>query len=203
MGSRLWWLPRFISWIVMVILLVDAEVGSDTAVKFLKVPPVFSASSSATFQFEVTEGRNDSSCHNCSISCKVCEFIPFSCSLLLLVYGAGRVLPSTLRVLLPGLKFSFMVGVSADVQFGRLVLAMDKVFCTDNAGNMFKQSSDSSFILHFGMLSASYNCFFYLIKVQNISSMTVVTISCDTTYIITRQGTPVSPSDPITFLYGN
>ncbi|RRT85447.1 hypothetical protein B296_00001262, partial [Ensete ventricosum] len=184
----------------------------------------------------------------------------------LLVYGAGRVLPSTLRVLLPGLKFSFMVGVSADVQFGRLVLAMDKVFCTDNAGNMFKQSSDSSFILHFDRRSVFMNLtshipekilqlngllrtvqasnsardlkiylsfsvpvlnsseeivdllhassgllvptnksnlgnrrFGYL--VQNISSMTVVTISCDTTYIITRQGTPVSPSDPITFLY--
>ncbi|THU55782.1 hypothetical protein C4D60_Mb11t10200 [Musa balbisiana] len=243
MGSRwgaLCRLPPLISWIVMAILLVDADVDSVAAVKFLKVPPVFSASSSATFQFEVTEGRNGSSCHNCSISCKLDNYNSFACErkevtysgLLdgnhtfkicssgsqgvrcasynwtvdtisptayisaafftnalnvsvnvsfsepctggggfkcspshcnLLIYGAGRVLPSTLRVLLPGLKFSFMVRISADVQFGRLVLAMDKV--------------------------------------QNISSMTVVTISCDTTYIITRQGTPVSPSDPITFLY--
>ncbi|URD81959.1 transposon protein [Musa troglodytarum] len=346
MGSRwgpLWRLPPLIPSTVMAILLVVADVGSDVAVKFLKVPPVFSASSSATFQFEVTEGRNGSSCHNCSINCKLDNYNSFACErkevtysgLLdgnhtfkicssgsqgvrcasynwtvdtvsptayisaasftnalnvsvnisfsepctsgggfkcspshcdLLVYGAGQVLPSTLRVLLPGLKFSFMVGISADVQFGRLVLAMDKVFCTDNAGNMFKQSSDSSFILHFDRRSVFMNLtshiperllqlngllrtvqasnsardlkidlsfsepvlnsseeildllhassgllvptnksnlgnrrFGYL--VQNISSMTVVTISCDTTYIITRQGTPVSPSDPITFLY--
>ncbi|CAL9068770.1 unnamed protein product, partial [Musa banksii] len=346
MGSRwgaLCRLPPLISWTVMAILLVDADVDSDAAVKFLKVPPVFSASSSATFQFEVTEGRNGSSCHDCSISRKLDNYNSFACErkevtysgLLdgnhtfkicssgsqgvrcasynwtvdtisptayisaasftnalnisvnvsfsepctsgggfkcspshcdLLIYGAGRVLPSTLRVLLPGLKFSFMVGISADVQFGRLILAMDKVFCTDNAGNMFKQSSDSSFILHFDRRSVFMNLtshvpekllqlngllrtvqasnsardlkiylsfsepvlnsseeildllhassgllvptnksnlgnrrFGYL--VQNISSMTVVTISCDTTYIITRQGTPVSPSDPITFLY--
>ncbi|XP_065030595.1 uncharacterized protein LOC135653069 isoform X2 [Musa acuminata AAA Group] len=294
MGSRwgaLCRLPPLISWTVMAILLVDADVDSDAAVKFLKVPPVFSASSSATFQFEVTEGRNGSSCHDCSISCKLDNYNSFACErkevtysgLLdgnhtfkicssgsqgvrcasynwtvdtisptayisaasftnalnisvnvsfsepctsgggfkcspshcnLLIYGAGRVLPSTLRVLLPGLKFSFMVGISADVQFGRLILAMDKVFCTDNAGNMFKQSSDSSFILHFDRRSVFMNLTSHVpekllqlngllrtVQVQNISSMTVVTISCDTTYIITRQGTPVSPSDPITFLY--
>ncbi|URD81960.1 transposon protein [Musa troglodytarum] len=237
MGSRwgpLWRLPPLIPSTVMAILLVVADVGSDVAVKFLKVPPVFSASSSATFQFEVTEGRNGSSCHNCSINCKLDNYNSFACErkevtysgLLdgnhtfkicssgsqgvrcasynwtvdtvsptayisaasftnalnvsvnisfsepctsgggfkcspshcdLLVYGAGQVLPSTLRVLLPGLKFSFMVGISADVQFGRLVLAMDKVFCTDNAGNMFKQSSDSSFILHFDRRSVFMN----------------------------------------------
>ncbi|URD81964.1 transposon protein [Musa troglodytarum] len=183
MGSRwgpLWRLPPLIPSTVMAILLVVADVGSDVAVKFLKVPPVFSASSSATFQFEVTEGRNGSSCHNCSINCKLDNYNSFACerkevtysglldgnhtfkicssgSQGLLVYGAGQVLPSTLRVLLPGLKFSFMVGISADVQFGRLVLAMDKVFCTDNAGNMFKQSSDSSFILHFDRRSVFMN----------------------------------------------
>ncbi|XP_064949360.1 uncharacterized protein LOC103997595 isoform X3 [Musa acuminata AAA Group] len=161
-----------------------------------------------------------------------------------------------------------MVGISADVQFGRLVLVMDKGFCTDNAGNTFKRTSNSSFILHFdrrsvfmnmtthitqrllqlngeirtaeatntakdlriylsfsepvlnsseeilGLLHASSGLlvptnrnnlgnrrFGYI--VHNISSMTVVTITCDANKIISRQGTPISLSDPITFLYDN
>ncbi|RWW01797.1 hypothetical protein BHE74_00021992, partial [Ensete ventricosum] len=186
----------------------------------------------------------------------------------LLVYGAGHVLPSTLKVLLPDREFSLMVDISADVQFGRLVLVMDKGFCTDNAGNSFKRTSNSIFILHFdrrsvfmnitthipqrllqlngeirtaeatntakdlriylsfsepvlnsseeilGLLHASSGLlvptnrsnlgnrrFGYL--VHNISSMTVVSITCDANKIISRQGTPISLSDPITFLYDN
>ncbi|CAL9082669.1 unnamed protein product [Musa acuminata var. zebrina] len=343
-------LPPLVSWIVTAILLVSpaahAGAGSDAAVKFLKVPSAFSSSSSATFQFEVTEVGNGGSCRNCSVSCKLDNYSSSTCELKevtysglldgkhmfevcvsgfrrvrcasynwtvdtisptahisvlspftnalnvsvnvtfsepctggggfrcsssncnLLVYGAGHVLPSTLKVLLPDREFSLMVGISADVQFGRLVLVMDKGFCTDKAGNTFKRTSNSSFILHFdrrsvfmnmtthipqrllqlngeirtaeatntakdlriylsfsepvlnsseeilGLLHASSGLlvptnrnnlgnrrFGYI--VHNISSMTVVTITCDANKIISRQGTPVSLSDPITFLYDN
>ncbi|URE16713.1 transposon protein [Musa troglodytarum] len=181
-------------------------------------------------------------------------------------YGAGHVLPSTLKVLLPDRVFTLMVSISADVQFGRLVLVMDKGFCMDSAGNSFKRTSNLSFILHFDRRSVFMNLTTHIPKkslqlngelrtaeatntfkglkiylsfsepvlnsseeilgllhsssgsliptkrnnlgnrrfgylVRCISSMTVVTISCDTNNIISRQGTPISPSDPITFLY--
>lgn len=77
----------------------------------------------------------------------------------LIVYGAGHVIPSSLEVLKPDLEFSLMVAISTDVQYGRLVLVMDKNFCTDAAGNRFTRISNSSFLLHFGKharLSASY-----------------------------------------------
>lgn len=42
------------------------------------------------------------------------------------------------------------------MQYGRLVLVMDKDFCTDAAGNRFTRTTNSSFYLHFG---TSYNSF--------------------------------------------
>ncbi|XP_020098257.1 uncharacterized protein LOC109717023 [Ananas comosus] len=184
----------------------------------------------------------------------------------LLVYGAGHVIPSTLEILQPGLEYSLVVGFSNTVEYGRLVLVMDKNFCTDAAGNRFTRTPNSSFTLHFdrrnvlmnittgippkllqlngmmrtveatnnennlriylsfsapvlnssteilrvlrtssGSLSPTYrnslgnHRFGYI--VENISSMAIVTISCDTSSIISRQGTPVSSPDPFTFLY--
>ncbi|XP_020584958.1 uncharacterized protein LOC110027752 isoform X2 [Phalaenopsis equestris] len=69
--------------------------------------------------------------------------------LLLLVYGAGHVFSSTLKVLRADLEFSIHVGISTDVQYGRLVLVMDKNFCTDAAGNSFTRTMNSRFFLHF------------------------------------------------------
>ncbi|CAL9127599.1 unnamed protein product, partial [Musa acuminata var. zebrina] len=339
---------RGFSWIVSALLLMPREahagVGSDAAVRFLESPPASSASSRATFRFEVTERRNGGACRSCSITCKLDNYSSSACEpkevtysgLLegdhlfevcisgsqrvrcasykwivdtisptacisaassftnalnvsvnvsfsepctngggfkcssskcnLLVYGAGHVLPSTLKVLLPDRVFTLMVGISADVQFGRLVLVMDKGFCMDSAGNSFERTSNSSFILHFDRRSVFMNLTTHIPKkslqlngklrtaeatntykglkiylsfsepvlnsseeilgllhstsgsliptkrnslgnrrfgylVRSISSMTVVTISCDTNNIISRQGTPISPSDPITFLY--
>ncbi|CAL9126678.1 unnamed protein product [Musa textilis] len=336
------------SWIVSALLLMPREahagVGSDAVVRFLEAPPAFSASSRATFRFEVTERRNGGACRSCSVTCKLDNYSSSACEpkeltylgLLegdhlfevcisgsqrvrcdsykwtvdtisptacisaassftnalnvsvnvsfsepctngggfkcssskcnLLVYGAGHVLPSTLKVLLPDRVFTLMVSISADVQFGRLVLVMDKGFCMDSAGNSFKRTSNLSFILHFDRRSVFMNLTTHIPKkslqlngelrtaeatntfkglkiylsfsepvlnsseeilgllhsssgsliptkrnnlgnrrfgylVCCISSMTVVTISCDTNNIISRQGTPISPSDPITFLY--
>lgn len=72
---------RGFSWIVSALLLMPREahagVGSDAAVRFLEAPPAFSASSRATFRFEVTERRNGGACRSCSITCKVRGFNPF------------------------------------------------------------------------------------------------------------------------------
>lgn len=184
----------------------------------------------------------------------------------LLVYGAGHIIPSTLKVIKPDLEFSLMVAISTDVQYGRLVLVMDKNFCTDAGGNKFNRTSDSSFLLHFDRRNASVilrthvpkkllqlngvtrtavvtnnnkDLKFYLYFsdpvlnssmqilnnvhassgsisptngdslgnrrfgyiVSNLSSMAIVTLTCDATSIISRQGTPSSSSDPVTFLY--
>ncbi|KAK3035346.1 hypothetical protein RJ639_034054 [Escallonia herrerae] len=67
----------------------------------------------------------------------------------LLVYGSGQVLPSTLNILQPNLKYTLTVHVSSSAQYGRLVLVMDKNFCTDAAGNKFIRTEKSSFFVHF------------------------------------------------------
>lgn len=70
---------------------------------------------------------------------------PNYCSIL--VYGAGHILSTTLKVLQPDLEFTVQVGISTDIQYGRLVLVMDKHFCTDAAGNRFTRTVNSSFLL--------------------------------------------------------
>ncbi|KAJ3695643.1 hypothetical protein LUZ60_001020 [Juncus effusus] len=186
----------------------------------------------------------------------------------LLVYGSALVIPSTLKVLKPGLKYSLMVAITNNIQYGRLVLIIDKkMFCTDSAGNSFQRSSNSSYTLHFDKRDVTVNIttripqkpiqlnglvrmaeatndekylkiyldfsvpvlnssqeilgllqtngstlvptnrnntlgnrrFGFIVK--NTSTMAVVTVSCDASNIISRQGTPVSLSNPLTFLY--
>ncbi|XP_028555026.1 uncharacterized protein LOC110110061 isoform X4 [Dendrobium catenatum] len=189
---------------------------------------------------------------------------PDYCSLL--VYGAGHVFPASLKVLQPDLEFSVHVGISTDIQYGRLVLVMDKNFCTDGAGNTFTRTLNSRFFLHFDrrpvfmnirtripdklleldgnirrvdatnnkrdlriylyfsepILNSSVQVLNVLrassgfllpingstlgnrrleYKVIGVSSMDVVTINCAASSILSRQGTPVSASDPFTFLY--
>lgn len=72
------------------------------------------------------------------------------CCCQLLVYGAGEVLPNTLSVIQPNMKYSLDVSVSERVRYGRLILVMDKDFCTDSAGNHFTRTDNSSFFIHFG-----------------------------------------------------
>nr|XP_015882542.1 uncharacterized protein LOC107418369 isoform X2 [Ziziphus jujuba var. spinosa]XP_048322986.1 uncharacterized protein LOC107418369 isoform X2 [Ziziphus jujuba var. spinosa]XP_048322987.1 uncharacterized protein LOC107418369 isoform X2 [Ziziphus jujuba var. spinosa]XP_048322988.1 uncharacterized protein LOC107418369 isoform X2 [Ziziphus jujuba var. spinosa] len=184
----------------------------------------------------------------------------------LLVYGAGQVIPSSLNVLQQNLKYSLLVSLSANVQFGRVILVMDKNFCTDNAGNRFTRTSNSSFIVHFDrrivfanmriripekllqldgqtrtvQATNSYNnlkvhLYFsspvlnssqeilnslsisqgtlvptsgnnlanrrFGFLVANVSNVSIVTVSLNSNPIISRQGTPVSPILPVTFLY--
>lgn len=42
----------------------------------------------------------------------------------------------------------------------------------------------------------------FLFQVTNLSGISIVTLSLETDKIISRQGTPVSPTAPVTFLYG-
>lgn len=71
-------------------------------------------------------------------------------SLQLLVYGAGQVVPNTLSVIEPDLKFSVVVSLSTRDQYGRVILVMDKNFCSDPAGNRFRRTENSSLFIHFG-----------------------------------------------------
>ncbi|XP_068638762.1 uncharacterized protein [Aristolochia californica] len=171
-----------------------------------------------------------------------------SCNLL--VYGAGQVIPSTFKILQPNLKFSLLVGLSVDIEYGRLVLVMDKDFCTDtadrrnvylslrthipekliqlnnairmveatNSNNNLKvylyfsepvlnSSAEIQSVIHTttGFLLPSNGKtlgnrrFSYLL--QNVSGIAIVTVSVHTSSIISRQGTPVLPTDSTTFLY--
>ncbi|KAJ8553902.1 hypothetical protein K7X08_024580 [Anisodus acutangulus] len=70
-----------------------------------------------------------------------------SCNLL--VYGAGQVVPNTLSVIETDLKFSVVVTLSTRDQYGRVILVMDKNFCSDPAGNKFRRTENSSLFIHF------------------------------------------------------
>ncbi|XP_049932166.1 uncharacterized protein LOC116248337 isoform X2 [Nymphaea colorata] len=184
----------------------------------------------------------------------------------LLVYGPGQVVPSTLQVVQSDLKFSIVVSFSTAAQYGRVILAMRRGFCTDSAGNRFIRTANSTYTLHFDrrrvfanltahvpmkllQLNAASriveatndhrNLRIYLVfsvpvlnssseilsalhissgllvpinrktlgnrrfgfLVNNTSSITIITITLQQDAIISRQGTFVSPTEPLTFLY--
>ncbi|KAF5476777.1 hypothetical protein F2P56_003478 [Juglans regia] len=75
----------------------------------------------------------------------------------LLVYGAGQVIPSSLIILQPNLKYSVVVGLSSAIQYGRVTLVMDKKFCTDSAGNKFTRTENSSVYVRFDRRSVFLN----------------------------------------------
>ncbi|KAM1129088.1 hypothetical protein ACFXTH_038956 [Malus domestica] len=184
----------------------------------------------------------------------------------LLVYGAGQVVPSSLNTLQPNLRYSLLVGLSPSVQYGRVILVMDKNFCTDNAGNGFVRTENSRFYVRIDrrkeyvnlrihiperllqlngetrtvQATNNYNnlkIYLYFSEpvlnssaeilnslnisqgslhpdsrkdlgnrrfgfmVADISSVAIVTVSLNSNLIISRQGTPVSPISPTTFLF--
>lgn len=59
-------------------------------------------------------------------------------------------MPNTLNVIEPDLKFSVVVSLSTRDQYGRVILIMDKNFCSDPAGNKFRRTENSSLFIHFG-----------------------------------------------------
>ncbi|XP_059442753.1 uncharacterized protein LOC132174986 isoform X2 [Corylus avellana] len=74
-----------------------------------------------------------------------------------LVYGAGQVIPSSLNILEPNLKYSVLVNLSSTTQYGRVIVVMDKNFCTDSAGNEFTRTANSSFYVHVDRRSVFVN----------------------------------------------
>ncbi|GER38508.1 flagellar L-ring protein [Striga asiatica] len=194
----------------------------------------------------------------------------FKCSSMnacnLRVYGPGEILPSTLDTIQPNLKYSITVKVSEGVRNGRLILVMDKNFCTDSAGNQFIRTENSSLFIHFDrrsvhvdmrthvperllqinsdtrtVLATNNNKYLkvYLYftepvvnssaeilnslklnqgslvpingstfgqrrfgyQLMDISDLAIVTVSLQSDMVISRQGTPISPVPPATFLY--
>ncbi|KAI3765845.1 hypothetical protein L2E82_15891 [Cichorium intybus] len=186
----------------------------------------------------------------------------------LLVYGAGEVIPRTLKTIKPNLTYSILVNLSPIVEYGRVVLVTDKGFCTDAAGNQFTRTANSSFFLHFDRRNVYVdmrthipeqllqldnsvrsvqatnkhkNLKLYLyftepilntstevmkslqisqgslvsetsnndslgnrrfgFQVVDISDIAIVTASLDSGLVLSRQGTPVSPIAPVTFLF--
>ncbi|XP_073016547.1 uncharacterized protein [Primulina eburnea] len=85
----------------------------------------------------------------------------FRCSTIktcnLLVYGAGEVVPSTFDVVQPHLKYSIVVRLSQRIQYGRVILVMDRNFCSDSAGNIFARSKNSSYFIHIDRRSNNVN----------------------------------------------
>lgn len=69
-------------------------------------------------------------------------------------------MPDTLKVIRPNLEYSLTVNLSTTTQsqYGRVVVIMDKGFCTDAAGNRFLRTNHSSVFIHFGK---SPNLMFY------------------------------------------
>lgn len=82
------------------------------------------------------------------------------------MYGSGQVIPNTLQIIQPNLKYSIVISLSPDIQYGRAVLVMDRGFCTDNAGNRFIRPINSTFVVHFGEYMDQKFCFpaFLLLK---------------------------------------
>ncbi|KAF2315900.1 hypothetical protein GH714_040695 [Hevea brasiliensis] len=130
----------------------------------------------------------------------------------LLVYGAGQVIPSSLTILQPNVKYSVLVGLSPTDLYGRVILVMDKNFCTDTAGNTFTRVANSSFYVHFDSLNVSEGSLVPIsgenlgnrrfgFQVVNVSSIAIITVDIHPNSIISRSGTPVSSIAPVTFLY--
>ncbi|XP_073141458.1 uncharacterized protein [Henckelia pumila] len=75
----------------------------------------------------------------------------------LLVYGPGQVVPNTLRIIQPNLKYSITVSLAKRVRFGRLILVMEKDFCTDSTGNKFTRTDNSILFIHVDTRSVYVN----------------------------------------------
>ncbi|KAK9995729.1 hypothetical protein SO802_020415 [Lithocarpus litseifolius] len=75
----------------------------------------------------------------------------------LLVHGDGKVIPNSLQILQPNLQYSVLVNLSSTAQSGRVILVMDKNFCTDSAGNKFERNKNSNFTLRFDRRNMAVN----------------------------------------------
>lgn len=68
-----------------------------------------------------------------------------------MVNGPADIDPSTLQTVKPGVEYRLGIKFSPEETFGRIVIKMGESFCTDEAGNLFTRSNNSTLILHLGM----------------------------------------------------
>ncbi|RZB59752.1 hypothetical protein D0Y65_042806 [Glycine soja] len=66
-----------------------------------------------------------------------------------MVAGPAQVDASSLQITRPGAKYSLGVIISSEVTYGRVVITMVENTCTDQAGNKFRRTNDSTLIIHF------------------------------------------------------
>ncbi|XP_050376974.1 uncharacterized protein LOC126794334 [Argentina anserina] len=222
----------------------------------------------------VTASRSFTTATNVSVNITFSESCisggGFECSSVntcnLLVYGSGQVIPSSLNILEPNLKYSLVVGLSSSVQYERVTLVMDRNFCSDIAGNRFVRTENSRLFVRIDRRPVFSNLRIHIPEtllqlngetrtvqatnnhnnlkiylyfsepvlntsaqilksinisqgllspdstknlgnrrfgfvVSNIPSIAIITVSVNSNLIITRQGTPVSPISPATFLF--
>ncbi|XP_075663386.1 uncharacterized protein LOC142632960 [Castanea sativa] len=124
-------------------------VGCDT------VPPTANITASTNFTNALNVSINISFSEPCTGGgSSVCSSTN-DCNLL--VYGDGNVIPTSLKILQPNLQYSVLVNLSSTAQSGRVILVMDKNFCTDSAGNKFERNKNSNFTLRFDRRSMVVN----------------------------------------------
>ncbi|RZC60074.1 hypothetical protein C5167_021840 [Papaver somniferum] len=66
-----------------------------------------------------------------------------------LINGPAEVNASTLKMVEQDIKYRIVVEFSASGVYGRVVVKMADMFCTDEAGNQFRRTNESVLILHF------------------------------------------------------
>ncbi|XP_039124387.1 uncharacterized protein LOC120260879 [Dioscorea cayenensis subsp. rotundata] len=84
---------------------------------------------------EACTGRGGFKCSNAS-NCDI------------MVNGPADIDPSTLQTVKPGVEYRLGIKFSPEETFGRIVIKMGESFCTDEAGNLFTRSNNSTLILH-------------------------------------------------------
>ena len=60
------------------------------------------------------------------------------------------------------------MGLSSTAQYGRVILVMDKNFCTDSDGNKFTRNQNSTFNVHFGESSLYFHRNIFFFPIGNI-----------------------------------
>jgi len=68
----------------------------------------------------------------------------------IMVAGPAQVDASSLQIIRPGVTYSLEVIISSEVTYGRVVITMAENTCTDQAGNRFTKTNDSTLTVHFG-----------------------------------------------------
>ncbi|KAL9277823.1 hypothetical protein ACSQ67_024948 [Phaseolus vulgaris] len=78
-----------------------------------------------------------------------CDCFDYGLTCKIMVAGPAQVDASSLQIIRPGVTYSLEVIISSEVIYGRVVITMRENTCTDQAGNRFTRTNDSTFTIHF------------------------------------------------------